>query len=285
MTHREYLKSIGMTDAKIAEMETAFGPDLMTKAFEAPLQQLAEAQRQVTEATAKKEEFETFYQTEVLPKVSTVYQDAINMRTQNAALTERLKAAKEYGFLSDEAASGIVPGTPPGSPVQVPGSPAAPGAPASGAPDSRYVSASDFTRQVTEIPAMLGRLTKMSNEHFSLFGAPLLDVDELIGEAQRRKVNVQQVWSEKYKVEDKRKEITAAASAAHDRQVAEEAVRKYASDHGQPFTRPGVVSTASRFVSKSTDDVRQPWKGSRERKEARKSALLEAYNKGGAQVQ
>jgi hypothetical protein len=272
-----------MTDAKIAEMETAFGPDLITKAFEGPLNQLAEAQRQVTEATEKRESFETFYHDEVLPKVSTVYQDAINMRTQNAALTERLKAAKEYGFLSDEAASGIVPGTPPGNPI--PGSPAAPGAPASGAPDSRYVSASDFTRQVTEIPAMLGRLTKMSNEHFSLFGAPLLDVDELIGEAQRRKVNVQQVWSEKYKVEDKRKEITSAASAAHDRQVAEEAVRKYASDHGQPFTRPGVVSTASRFVSKSTDDVRQPWKGSRERKEARRGALLEAYNKGGAQVQ
>lgn len=280
MTHREYLKSIGMTDAKIAELETAFGQDLITKAFEGPLQQLTEAQRQVTEATTKREEFETFYQNEVLPKVSTVYQDAINMRTQNAALNERLKAAKEYGFLSDEAATGVVPGTPPGNPV--PGSPGAPGAAASGALDTRYVPADKFASAITDMPAMLGRLTKMSNEHFSLFGAPLLDVDDLITEAQRRKVNVQQVWNEKYKVEDKRKEITAATAATHDRQVAEEAVRKYASDHGQPFTRPGIPSTASRFVSKSSEDVRQPWKGSRDRKEARRGALLEAYNTGGA---
>src|SRR5271157_4831288 len=142
MTYREYLKSIGMTDDQIKAAETAFGPELIAKAFESPLKAQAAAEAATAAAVAERAEFERFYNEDVLPKVSSVYQDAINQRTRSAALEERLKAAKEYGFLADpKTVEGAVPGMPPGNPVvanPVPGSPAAPGAPASpGAPDPR----------------------------------------------------------------------------------------------------------------------------------------------------
>lgn len=296
MTYQEYLKSIGYDDAGIATMATAFGgPDKLAKAFEKPMRDLEAAQASETAAKNERDDFQKFYQDDILPKISTVYQDAIQQRTTVAALQERLKAAKEYGFLSDDKLlAGAVPGMPAGSPVDgaappnpVPGSPSG-GQPS--APDSRYVSAEVFARETNNIPAMLGRLTKMSNEHFSLFGSPLLDVDTLITEAQdsKGKKNVLQIWEEKYKVKEKRAEITAKATADHDRQVGEEAIRKYASEHGQPFLQPGRTSVASHFTPQSSEEGRKPWKGAADRQRDRRNKLLtESQHTGstGARVQ
>jgi hypothetical protein len=288
VTYIEYLKSIGHTDAEIATMTTAFGgAERLAKAFETPIRQMEEAQTARTAAENSRTEMETWYQNEIIPKISTVYQDAINTRTRNAALEERLKAAKEYGFLSDNqpVSAGTVPGVPAGQPV--PGSPGPSGFPSStagpGAPpplDSRYVSSEVFVREVNGVPAMLGRLTKMSNEHFSLFGSPLLDVDTLIDEAQKQKKNVVQIWEAKYKVPEKRLEIQTRIQQDHDRQVGEEAVRKYASEHGQPFLSPGRTSVATQFTRQSSDDARHPWKGAADRQRDRRNKLLTEFQKG-----
>lgn len=286
MNWKEYLKTQGYTDQEIANMATTFGEEKMSKAFATPIQQLADAQARLAEAETKDTEFRTFYETEVLPKVSTVYQDAINMRTRNAALEERLKAAKEYGFLNDPAA---VPGSPapttvPGTvPNPVPGSPGAPTVTPTATPGfdpNMYVRADKFSEEVSNIPNMLGRLTKISNEHMSLFGSPLLDIDTIIAEAQasKGKRNVLQIWEEKYKVADKRASIAAAKQKEHDDQVAAEAVRKYASEHNMPFTTPGQVSRSPLFTPPSADAARQPWKEARTRKEERKQKLVDALS-------
>jgi hypothetical protein len=284
-TWKDYLKSIGLTDQQIADYEKTFGAELAARMLEGPIRAKAEAEALATRMKEEQTAFDTRYQTEILPEMSRVYTDAINMRTQNAALQERLKAAKEYGFLADEAVvpgSPVVPGAPPGQPVtSTTGNSTVSSAQLTiPALDPRYVQADKFTEAVNNIPEMLGRLTKMSNEHFSLFGSPLLDVDELIAEARKQKKNVQEIWAAKYKVDDKRKEIAAKRQADHDREVAESAVRKYLSEHGQPFTRPPIASLAPRFTPSSPDDARHPWKGSRERKEERRGKLMEAYQRG-----
>jgi hypothetical protein len=284
MNWKEYLKSQGYTDAEISTMETSFGADKMAKAFAQPIQQLADAQRDLAAAKTEREEFQTWYETDVLPKVGDTYKDAINWRTRAAAAEERLKAAKDYGFLSEP----VVPGTQPGQPVvnPVPGSPANPNPNPAGAGDdfsrfdSRYVRTDNFTEQVNNIPTMLGRLTKISNEHMALFGSPLLDIDTIISEAQasKGKRNVLDIWEEKYKVKDKRAQIEADKQAAHDKQVADEAIRKYASEHNMPFTAPGQPSRVPLFTPSSTTEARQPWKGARERKEERKQKLVDALS-------
>lgn len=297
MTYIEYLKSIGHTDAEITAMAAAFGGgDKLAKAFEQPIRDKEAAELAAKTAREEKEGMENWYQNDILPKISTVYQDAINQRTRAAALEERLKAAREFGFLSDERViAGAVPGVPPGNPVPSPTAispnpvPGSPGPTVSPAPapsqntlDTRYVSAEMFTRELTNVPAMLGRLTKLSNEHFSLFGSPLLDVDELISEAQKSKRNVVQVWEDKYKVPAKRAEIQAKAQADHDRQVGEEAVRKYASEHGQPFLSPGRTSVASHFTRQSAEEARHPWKGAADRQRDRRNKLLVEFQKSGS---
>jgi hypothetical protein len=284
MTYREYLRSIGMTDDQIKAAETAFGPDLITKAFEGPLKDREAAMEAAAKSAKELEDWNTRYNDEILPQVGSVYRDAINERTKNAALEARLKAATEYGFLADT--NGVIPGAGGGQPVvnanAVPGSPSLPGVGGGQPPmDPRYVDASKFSDAVNSIPDMLGRLTKMSNEHFSLFGTPLLDVDTLITEARNKKRNVIDMWSEKYKVPEKRAEIELKKQQDHDRQISEEAVRKYASEHGQPFTRPGIPSVASRFTPQAGEDVRKPWKGARERVQERHNQMLDAWNKTG----
>jgi hypothetical protein len=278
MTYQEYLKSQGYTDAEITSMVTTFGADKISKAFEAPMRAAEAAARDLAAVKTEREEFQTFYETDVLPKIGQTYQDAINSRTENAALKERLAAATEYGFLSDPKHT-VVPGaTPPAA--QVPGSPAAPGAPA--APDPRYVQADSFTKAVNDIPDMLGRMQNVSNQHFALFGNTDLDMTDLITEARKRKTNIQVVWEERYKVNDKRAELARIKTETHDKEVADAAVRKYASEHNMPFTAPGQVSRAPLFTPGSTtDDARHPWKGARERQNERKQKLTDALvNKG-----
>jgi hypothetical protein len=280
MNWKDYLKSQGYTDAEIANMETTFGGPKMAKAFEQPIADKLAAEQAAATARSEKEDFERFYNDEVLPKISTTYQDAINARTRVAALEARLKAANEYGFLSDpKVVDGVVPGAPavatPSTPANpVPGSPAAP----ANFDPNNYVRADKFAEEVNNIPSMLGRLTKISNEHMSLFGSPLLDIDEIIREAQasKGKRNVGTIWEEKYKVQAKRDEIAAAKQAEHDKRIADEAVRKYASEHNMPFTAPGQVSKAPLFTPKSADDAHQPWKGAKDRKAERRQTMMEA---------
>lgn len=272
MNWKEHLKSQGYTDEEISNMEKTFGADKMAKAFEAPMAAAKKAADDAAAAKASLDEWETKYQTEILPEISKTYKDAINYRTEAEGLRARLAAAKEYGFLSEPATP---PATPPAAapPNPVPGSP--------GAIDPRYVQATDFSKAVNDIPDMLGRLTKMSNEHFSLFGSPLLDVDELIAESKKSggKKSVYDIWGDKYKVEDKRKELAAKKQAEYDKKIADEAVTKYLSEHGQPFTRPAVPSIATRFTGQSKEDSRKPWLGAKDRKDERRQTMVNAVNK------
>ena len=278
MNWKEYLKTQGYTDQEIAKMSTTFGEEKMSKAFATPIQQLADAQARLAEAETKDTEFRTFYETEVLPKVSTVYQDAINGRTKIAALEERLKAAREYGFLSDPAqvpgspAPTTVPGTTAAAAPTVPGSPAPP----AGFDPNMYVRADDFKKGVDSIPDMLARMQNVALQHMTLFGNSDLDMNSLVDEARKRKTNIQTIWEEKYKVTDKRAAIAAQKAKEHDDQVAAEAVRKYASEHNMPFTSPGQTSRAPLFTPPSADAARQPWKDARARKEERKQKFSDA---------
>jgi len=292
MTWQEYLKTQGYSDAEITNMATTFGSDKMAKAFETPMRAQAEAEKALADAKHESEEFQAFYQNEVLPKVSTVYQDAINARTRAAALEARLSAAKEFGFLSDpKVVDGVVPGVGAIPPNPVPGSPGAPastststGTSTGDTIDSRYVSSQMFTEQVERIPDMLAALTDISNQHFALFGSPLPDIQDLVKQAKdsKGKINVRSAWEQKYKVPDKRAEIEKARQEAHDKEVADAAVRKYASEHNMPHLAPGRQSIAPAFSSRSTDEARQPWKGAKDRKAERRETFLHAMMPGSA---
>jgi hypothetical protein len=281
MTWKEHLLAQGYTNEEISNMEKTFGGDKMAKAFEAPI-----AAQVAAEANAKKykedlEAFENRYQTEILPEISKTYKDAINYRTEAEGLKARLAAAKEYGFLSEDAAGDAA-----AEAAKKAAAAKANANPVAGSPalDPRYVEASAFSTAVDSIPDMLGRLSKMSNEHLHLFGSPLLDVDELVAasKATKGKKSVYDLWDEKYKVSAKRTEVAAAAKAASDKKIGEEAVQKYLSENGMPFTRPAVPSIATRFTNVGKDEARQPWKGARDRKEERHGAMMNAWAKGKA---
>lgn len=287
MDWKQYLKSQQYTDEEISNMEKTFGADKMAKAFAAPIKQLADAQALAAKVQADQEAFDARYQNEILPEMSKVYKDAVDSRTKAAALEARLNAAKEFGFLSDADAinaatgGGVVPGVNGGgTPVransgQVPGSPDV---------DPRYVQSSDFSKMIDGVPDMLGRLLMVNNEHQTLFGSPLSDINDIVATAKASggKKNFVSVWEEKYKVADKRAELKAKQQAEHDKAVADAAIAKYVSENNHPYTRPGVNSVATRFTNTNVDQTRHPWKGAAERKIERRNIMADAINQGRA---
>jgi hypothetical protein len=270
MTWREYLeKELKMTPEQITATVTAMGGEsVMATAFEGPIK----AKEAAEAALAQNEEW---YQGTVVPKISQVYQDAINANTRAAAMEARMKAAKEYGFLAEDVE---IPGSPKLGPD---GKPIASGDPnvdpARNPVDGRYVTTQSFTQAVESIPDMLANLTEITGQHALLFNQPLIGMKEMVDEARKRKVNVRQVWEEKYNVPAKRQEMEAQKQAAHDKKVGEEAVQKYVSEHSNPHTRPILPSRSPAF-SGSPEEVRKPWSGDgmAKRKQERREKFAQA---------
>jgi hypothetical protein len=290
MNWREYCKSVGMTDEQIKGLE-AMPQDLLVKTFEEPIRLLAEATAARDTAVREKTEFEDFYNQTVLPKVTTVYQDAINARTRQAAVEARLRAATDYGFLS--ADMNEVPGSPGGTPVTTRGGTGTGTGvvppPTVTFDTTGFVKTEDFNKVAEGMPDMLMRLLNISNEHQRLFGVPLSEEEGTAmlekAKASKGRMNIRQVWEQDFKVGEKRAAIATSKQVEHDRQVAEEAVRKYTSEHGHPFIKPGTPSLASKFATQAKQaDSRHPWKGAAERKQERRQLGVQAFVTGGGQA-
>lgn len=271
-TWKEHLKDAGMADAQIVEAEKAFGAALLAKVIDGPIAAAEAALAAKATAETKYTEYKEFYEGTVQPKLGEVYTDAINMRSENARLKARLKAAQDYGFLAvddkdDEAAA-----------AKAQAAAAAAGAsgvnPVPGSPS--YVKSEDFSKAVNAIPDQLGRLTDMSNEHFYLTGEPLMGVQGMIDEARTQKVNVFDLWQKKYDIPAKREAKIAAKTAADREKLKGELRIEIASEAHNPLTRGAVVSSHSQFGTKADD--RKPWVNSTVRREERKANAVKQWS-------
>lgn len=100
-------------------------------------------------------------------------------------------------------------------------------------------------------------------EHGYLFGQPLRNFRQLREEAVQRKLSVEQVWMEKYKVADAR-----TAREAKDKQEAEDRIRtserekvtkEFADKYGDPNQRPPSISTNILTPRPANGREKQPW--------------------------
>src|SRR5205807_2871531 len=107
---------------------------------------------------------------------------------------------------------------------------------------SKFVT-SDAVLALAEREAeSIALMSDIAAEHVYLFGAPLRNARELRREALTRKVSLEQVWQEKYKVVEAR-----TARDAAEKKAAEDLIRKnerevvtaeFASRYGNPELRP-----------------------------------------------
>jgi hypothetical protein len=100
------------------------------------------------------------------------------------------------------------------------------------------------------VPRFNTMLADLQAEHLELFGKPLKGATQLLDRALKEKKPLRDLWEEEHKVSERRAEIERAKQTAHDKEVADEAVRKYVSDP-EHAVNPSIIPTRTRSESGS----------------------------------
>ena len=257
MTELEWLKQeSGLTDDELKTYETILGDNK----FKSMLKKVIDANTTLTAAKAKAEgeleQFTTRYNSEFVPALRDVTQQAIDSDAKRAAAEAKLAKAKELGIvLGDE-------------PVKE-----APRAP--GSPDPNMVTRDDFGQFQNRQANTLMALQDLNAEHFGLFQAPLGNTQELVSEVNRQHLlgnkgfTLKNAWEQKYNVATKRTEISAANQKKHDDEIRASALKEERERVGaNPHMRRGQPSRYDRY--KSTDagkSAEKPWQSSHSSRE------------------
>ena len=252
MTELEWLKQeSGLTDDELKAMQAVAG---QTK-FVAMLQKIIGTNEQSTRDKAAAEQarldLENRYQNEFIPEMRKVTQDSLRAQGEAAAAQAALKAAREYGIVPDE----VKPVTPPAE-VRAPGSP------------DPAASQAEFQKWSQAQSRAIITLNDLNAEHFKLFKEPLSNSQELVDLVQReqtlghRDFTLQKAWEQKFDVQKKRQEISAAEIQKGKDDYAELKLKEYKQTH-PGSSHPGMVSgQSSRFATyKPSDstDSKKPW--------------------------
>ena len=263
MTIQERLKASGITDEEIKTLETAGLLPKLSPVIEGAYTAKDEADRLAAEAKTQKEEFENYFNNEVVPEVNKVYSDAIAANARAAALEQQNVKLKEYGFLKPETGipPAITPTPPPGNngPTVIPNANPVPGSPQFVTPDQLEKMVDARASGVVDAFFTAGDLQA---DHFELFGTPLKGLKELADEARRARITPRQMWEKKFNVQAKRDEIAKKIQEDHDNKIRQETEVRVKSEMANPMTRLGIPSIAARYNAKP-DEARHPWKQDR----------------------
>jgi hypothetical protein len=257
MTELEWLKQeSGLTDDELKTYETILGDNK----FKSMLKKVIDANTSLTAAKAKAEgeleQFTTRYNSEFVPALRDVTQQAIDSDAKRAAAEAKLAKAKELGIvLGDE-------------PVRE--EPRAPGS-----PDPNLVTRDDFGQFQNRQANTLMALQDLNAEHFVLFNAPLGGTQELVNEVNRQHLlgnkgfTLKNAWEQKYNVSAKRTEVAAAAKAKEVSDLKAQWTKEERERSGaNPHMRRGQPSRYDRY--KSTDagkSAEKPWQSSHSSRE------------------
>lgn len=260
MTELEWLKQeSGLTDDELKTYETILGDGK----FKSMLKKVIDANTALsaakTKAEGELEQFTTRYNSEFVPALRDVTQQAIDSDAKRAAAEAKLAKAKELGIVIDDA---------PANP-----NPAAPRAP--GSPDPNLVTRDDFGRFSNAQANTMMALQDLNAEHFGLFNAPLGGTSELVAEVNRQHLlgnkgfTLKNAWEQKHNVAAKRQEAAAAAQKKHDDEIRSSALKEERERVGaNPHMRRGQPSRYDRYKSAdSGKDNVKPWQSSHSARE------------------
>jgi hypothetical protein len=261
MTELEWLKQqSGLTDDELNAYEAILG-DVK---FKQMLQKVIEANQALEQAKTKAEQdFERLsmqYQSEYLPALRDATQQAVEAEAKRAAAEAKLSKFKDFGFNFDDPQQDKQPPRAPGSPDPNPAS-------------TSNLTKEDLSRLSDQQAAMVLALQDLNAEHFSLFGSPLGNTQELVAEVNRQRMmgnkgfTLKHAWEQKFNVAAKRAEIAAEAQKKHDEEIRAAAIKEERERmSANPHVRRGQPSKFDRYkISESSQT--KPWQSSRSARE------------------
>jgi len=267
-TYAEFLKSSGASDEDIKLLDTP----VARKAYERLEAAVVEKENARVAAEKKTAKYQEWYENEALPYTANV---EAKLKTAEATLVgerARLKALQEAGLIevaaNDDAARA-----------------AAAAAAASGAPTfdpAKFVPREQFNELAVKAADSITLVADLAQEHSAL-GLPPVSWRALKSEASAAGQDVETYWKTKFNVDQKRAEKSAAAVAAHEAKIAEQAIAKYKQEHPASAVNPalGFGSPSSNpFTGKvpSASDAQHPWNRSdSEKVNSRINKVLQAH--------
>lgn len=243
MTLAELLKSEGFTDEQIktitGDPKLASTMSKMQTEADRKLAAATEAQKKAEEKEAK---VNKWWEEEATPQINDSLSAAATEKARAQFYQTQAEEAKKAGFIPADA-----PGFDPAkktatttTTTTVPGSP-------------DLVTKDELNKLSGGVVNTFYITQELSNQHFKLFGEPLIGLEALVKEAQTRRIGLTQMWEEKFKVPEKRAEIAAAKQKEHDDAIVkatEDRVKKElaeANGSNGSIARP-VVSQFSKFT-------------------------------------
>ena len=259
MTELEWLKQeSGLTDDELKTYEAILGDGK----FKAMLTKVIAANDSLSAAKTKAEtelnQFTTRYNEEIVPALRTTTQESVAAAGRVAALEAKLAKAKEYGIVIDDDQPVVKQGEQPRAP---------------GSPDPNALTREDLNRFSSAQSSTLITLNDLNAEHFSLFGTPLGNTQELVDEVQRQRTlgnkgySLKQAWEVKHNVQAKREAKQAEVQAKRDADLKAQWTKEERERTGSnPHTRRG---QPSRFSTYKASDAKadKPWQSSRSKNE------------------
>jgi hypothetical protein len=270
MTFAELLAENGASPEDIKLLDTP----VARKAFDKQQAQVAaavEAQRKADDLVKRNQQWAT----EVETQNQAYLRERDSAKIEAAAAAARIAKMGELGLI--EVAERMEPGsTKP---------PVADATPAFDA--AHYVDRDTFLGAVDQEGNAIALVQDIASEHQQLFGSDpskRLNFRAMRQEAKERKMNVEQLWMEKFNVPAARATLAAKEKSEYEARIAAEAVTKYKSEHPETnplMATPRISSTpfTARVVSAAE---KQPWQRSdAERENSRMTKAVAALDKAG----
>jgi len=256
----DILKSKGLSDADIAAMSTLLSNQSYRTALEASYSEL-ETERDTYKT--RDEEWQGIVNEKYVPAVAAAERQAIEARQEAAKYREQVKAAKDFGYLSDDDATKAA------ERVEAERRAVANQNQGGFNPDDPKFREFANRFSMGEGDAM-ALYNYVAEEYRLLNGGSLNDYTgrdgkrgmlALRAEALAAKKPIDQYANEKFNWDGKRAEQEAKRRADHDAEVARKAVEEYALKHGaNPMTQAANPSRMPMMPSKINDGKPvQPW--------------------------
>jgi len=252
-TYAEYLKSQGASEEEIKILDTPLARRAYERMEEAVVRLDGEAKKAREGADKYHEEVDAWFKKHD-EEFKTVEQQLIAAKSKAASFESALRTINDRGIIDVTKDLGLnldapAPAAKKDEPVAI--------------DTSKFVT-TDAVLQLAEREAeSIAMMSDIAAEHVYLFGAPLRNARELRKEATTRKVSLEQVWMEKYKVPEARTAKEAAtAKAAEDTlraKITEEVTAKLASQYGNPDLRPLEPSRSFLIPNKDRGRDKAPW--------------------------
>lgn len=254
-TYAEYLKSQGASAEEITVLDTPLARRAYERMEASVMSNHEEAEKQKKIAADYQEKVNAWYEKNET-EFKTVESQLVAAKAAEAKAVSALRTAHERGMLDVAKDLGYNFEEPPKAPPKTPeGTPAL--------DTSKYFTKDDILSIAEKESMAIAVASDIAAEHVYLFGKPLRNMRELRAEAVQRKLPLEQVWMEKYKVTEAR-----TAQEAKEKTDAENKIRadertkvetEFASKYGNPDVRPLEPSRSFLTPRPTINREKAPW--------------------------